>query len=627
MTAENETTELESWEGELIDQFAEFLKCSSIYPSNNVRVRSARDGFFAAVEKVKKVRGSRLVISLEGDNFVVAGIQVEPESPPAVWMRDAFIRTALGGLELDASIECSALAEFAEQLRVNYGNPDKNYGVLWPGKFEGITPKELRYQGRHGEDAKLAEALPDLPDNPRAKQDRVIGSLLQDEGLMAKLKNLQERIRDNMPEGETAQVNLLEPIRAALPIEAVLNPKAACDLVEEILEICESKVKAMVAKENFTEQETMAVAIAGIGRRYFRARVKDMGVIPQESLPEGRPEDASTLEDIDLMFAELKALPTWDDFELKIEGEPYTREALGVYLHDFVNAPSSDTPSHGLICDILKSEPQHSDLLQPYVELCLSDKGLKEENRHVWRVIELLQKSDPTRILEDRTFLTPKVVQFTFPRQFGPFLDTLNASRPAELEQLADICHRVGSVRITESGDYLLETAKIVTRRRLKKILSVDSDEMLPLVGVIAQVNDNWVRDAVARFIRRRNPPVKESAALRVVRPLDWLSPQYLEALCVRSPSRSHRQWLQEESSRLLRVFLRDTAGLQEMLERRIRAVHMLAALPSEENIELLGDVVQEKRFRFFRWKTRGLRKAARKARKQMKRQLQNERE
>jgi hypothetical protein len=626
MTTERPTTRAESWERELIDQFAEFLKCSSIYPSNNVRVVSACDGFIAAVEMVKRVRGSRIVVNLEGDTFVVAGIKVEPESPPAVWMRDAFIRTALGGVELDAAVNRATLREFAERLRVNYGNPDKNYSVLWSGDFEGISPMELRYLGRHGEGGKAGDSEPVQLETARPKQDRVIGSLLQDDELMAKLKNLQNMLQENMPEGETAQVNLLEPIRQALPIEAVLDPKAACDLVDQILQICETKVKAMVAKEEFTDQESMAVTIAGIGRRYFKARVKDMGVIPQESLPEGRPEDASTLEDIELMLAEFEALPSWDDFELKIEGDVYTREALGVYLHEFVLAASADTLSRGFIREILEEEPRHSDLLQPYVDLCLSDAGRQEENRNVWRIVELLQESDPTGILEDRKFLTQKVVQFTFPRQFGAYLDTLSSSRPGELNGLADICRRVGFERINAAGDDLLENERIVTRRRLKKILAVDSDEMLPLVGVISRVNDNWVRNAVARFIRRRNPPVKESAALRVVRPLDWLSQQYLEALCIRQPDRKHRDWLQEESARLLRVFLRDTAGIGEMMERRIRAIHMLVTLPSEENIDLLKEVARERKFRFFRWKTRGLRKAARKARKQIKRQLASER-
>ena len=189
------------------------------------------------------------------------------------------------------------------------------------------------------------------------------------------------------------------------------------------------------------------------------------------------------------------------------------------------------------------------------------------------------------------------------------------------------MCHRVGAKRIDEAADYLLENAKLVTRKRLDRLLSVDRDELLPLVGVIARVSDDWVRDSVARFIRRREPPIKESAALRVVRPLNWLSSLYLQGLCELEPGDEHRGWLQEESGRLLRVFLRNTAGMSELRERRIRAVHMLCALPCEENIELLGEVINERRLGVLHLWSWPLRHAARKARKRIKRQLANERQ
>jgi hypothetical protein len=52
----------------------------------------------------------------------------------------------------------------------------------------------------------------------------------------------------------------------------------------------------------------------------------------------------------------------------------------------------------------------------------------------------------------------------------------------------------------------------------------------------------------------------------------------------------------------------------------------MLSALPCDENLELLSDVIREQRFSFFQRGPRALRRAARKARKQTKRQLAKER-
>jgi hypothetical protein len=57
--------------------------------------------------------------------------------------------------------------------------------------------------------------------------------LIQDREIMGKLDHLQDMLSEHLPEdGDTARINILEPISRALPVEAMLNPKTACDLVD-----------------------------------------------------------------------------------------------------------------------------------------------------------------------------------------------------------------------------------------------------------------------------------------------------------------------------------------------------------------------------------------------------------
>ena len=64
MRAENDSNWFKVSEAELVEELGEFLKCSSIYPANNIRVRSAYDGLRAALTKVKESRGARMFITL-----------------------------------------------------------------------------------------------------------------------------------------------------------------------------------------------------------------------------------------------------------------------------------------------------------------------------------------------------------------------------------------------------------------------------------------------------------------------------------------------------------------------------------------------------------------------------------
>lgn len=291
-------------------------------------------------------------------------------------------------------------------------------------------------------------------------------------------------------------------------------------------------------------------------------------------------------------------------------------EVFGVYLHELTQTAREETADEIFkrLLTHLESYPEVAKALEPYIELCLSPEGLTEENRRYWRAIELIQRAGLDAMLSGRDFLQPDVVIFTFPSQFVPFLDSLDFDSQRDVETFVRVCDEVGGEAFALASDFLVDSADLITEPRVKRVLLVENASVLPLIRIIVESGPDWVRKPVAKYIRRRNPPVEESAALRAVRPLKQLPAPYLAKLCVEGFSDEQSKWLRKESGRLLRLFLRVTAKRDDLAERRSVALNLLRMLPSWENLNAVEGVCKESKLYYLGKGKRQLRKAAREA-------------
>jgi hypothetical protein len=235
-----------------------------------------------------------------------------------------------------------------------------------------------------------------------------------------------------------------------------------------------------------------------------------------------------------------------------------------------------------------------------------------------WRIVEFLVQGGWTQLLAKYDWRAPEAMGRAFPRLFGLCLDALNRGTPAEDRQLAAICRRVGERRILAAGGFLVENEGILDEPRLRRIVAVHDDAMLPLVRIIAERGPVSVRKFVAGRLRKRDLPVAELAALQGVYPASDLSNGYLIALCAMEPTAAERRWLIEESGRLLRRFLNESAGNEELTERRIFAINLLRVLPSQETLALLRTIRNENSRLALSRAKQALRKAASEAYDQM---------
>lgn len=253
-------------ERELLDHLAGFLKASFIYPRNNQRVQRGCAQVFAALEDVRQDERP-VVVTIEDEVFRVCGTRIEKLSPLAKWLKEVCVKTAIAGIEVDHGVTKSSLLDFSELLRDNYADPGVIFSALWSKPVESITPIELRFSGKHDSDEEGDEATAGRSAETDS-QDQVMQMLVRDRQIMGKLDRLQDMLNEHLPDSvDSAQMNILDPISKALPVEAVLNPKTACDLVDEILNVCGTRVVSMIAEKKGSQRDAMEAIIADVGRR------------------------------------------------------------------------------------------------------------------------------------------------------------------------------------------------------------------------------------------------------------------------------------------------------------------------------------------------------------------------
>ena len=456
----------------------------------------------------------------------------------------------------------------------------------------------------------------------------VIRSLHENPELMAKLEQLEDQVNERIQfPGASVRLDLLELISEALPVEALLDHDAAANLVDKVLDRSGDRLDSLIDSGPANPEESLEIALADIGRRFFKAQIEDLTAKEQESLPEGRPGDEKVQDDLTSMLEEYEKLPDGDHLMLRLDDELYVRETAGVCLFQMVENDDEElvAKAWSLLAALIENRPEIADLLVPYVELCVSEKGLTKEYENYWTVVDFIQKAGLDALLAGRDFLRPEVVATTFPHQFIPFLDSLSPTSKHDADKLIEVCRAIGRKRLKSESEFLVDRKGLITRDRVRMVLSVDSDQVLPLVQMIVTHGPEWVRSPVAKFVYGRNTPTKEAAALLAVRPLSDLDPEYLATLCEPYLGRRQRVWLWDRSSYLLRRYLSRTAEGDEPIKRRINAIDMLTLLPSKENAEALRKVTKEGGLLTLDADRRMVRKAAKEALRTMQRQLQSD--
>lgn len=627
-TSDTATPEIQDWHSEALDALASFLKASFLYPANNERVLSCSDRLLQAVQQMQQDIGAEVKIRIFNKDFRVADKLVSGDKPLVEWLREALIKTALGGLALSADAHRESLAEFAEVLRRNFTNSSRGFESMWQESFDGVQLFELRFAGRHeGEEGGDDEAVLGTGGDKGA-DDRILEMLLHNEEVMQKLESLKADIAamvDTETERVTA-IDLLHPIRDALPAEALLDPGNACLLVEQVLNSSGKRIQDLIRTGQTGEQDALEMLATEVGRQFFQRSTHELEDIDIGKLPEGRPEDDDVVDDLEAMLAELAELPKVENLRLVADPHRDQREVIGVCLH--LLATTDQDPILELIRAqlgrLLDEHPEHRDLAVPYLDACLNpDAEATGLPKHIWRVLSLVLERGYEELTRDRNILAPKVVEASFPHLLPQFLDSLRMEDKRDRTKVQELLAAVGIERIAATAPTLVDSGALSSPRRVKTLLRSGAEGLSQIALRLAKVREPEVRHELVEYLRHLDLPAAETTALRVVRPATELTPAYLTDLLLLQADPERRRAVMDESGRLTRHFLRKSSGDERMLDARIRATHQLRSLTSKENLQMLNELRREGGLLIMSKKQRELQKAAKTAYKFMLTRMQ----
>ncbi len=587
-------------EAAFLDDLAAYLKNSFIYPSNNERVLESAALVCQGVKRHQ--HGSEpLRVYRQGTNYMIGHIEVAVEGVRVNWLRDCFSKAALGGVEFDAHINPESLGQFAELLRQNFSSGKRaNFNSMWPKAYAGVRPMELVFAGSHDEEGLNSEAKAGVKlrgggaEHGPATNDAVMQALTTSDELMGRLDSLQKRVsQDSTEDHSKTRLDILSQIRNSLPSETLSDHDMVRSIVSQVVDIAEKQIMELLETGVVGGEVEMSSLMASVGKKFFSsfqtAEHKDHH---DEILPSGRPGDEKVLDDLQALLDEYHALPESPDLLLDLEQQGFAEEMLGIYLHHLVRCDEEEAVEfYEPIRSVLNTAKDPESIYQPYVEVCLSNKGTTERCRPYWRVIKYLQRAGFTEALQKMDYLRPELVAAVFPNQFVPFLDSLKAKDKVELEKISDVCYGVGPTKILSATDELTSGHGILSRRRVDKILSVDSPHVLPLAQVIAQHGEEWTRVPLVQFLKSMELPEAEAAAIRAIAPSELIPGPYLAEVCECVRNGKYPKKVRTASGEVVRQFIRDTEGDTKQLERRLYAISALRHLDSPTTMLFLKEL------------------------------------
>ncbi|MEN8150453.1 MAG: hypothetical protein ABFS86_11565 [Planctomycetota bacterium] len=590
----------------VVDHLVAYLKAAFIYPENNRRVLNSADDLIDQVQD-----GDMSVVHVVGKEIRVNGEATE--LPPLLndWLREVFYKARLAGVELRSDLGRETLALFGRLLQEAGREDDADFTATWPTDRPGLVPLDLMFRGYHRagsegatRDDRTADVLfgggPMLtePLAPESEQNKVAEFLSTDESVRERLNELRSRWGEVAgSEAEAARVDLVSEISRLLPVEAMRSEDRARELIHHVLDMLDDYRPGdgtMPGDAAGAEESDLSGAALSVARRFFDHRLPVHDITHRDHLPAGRPGDEVVTDDLDALLVEYEALPDATGISFPVDDESLSGELLGIYLHRLIS--EEDSRVSELMGEMLDDLTDTKiGVLTSYLEPCVSGDVEAARNSPEWKILEILRNQGRLDLLRRAGLLDEKLAAALFPELFDLFLDTLSPDDEEDRNRLRRAVQMIGTERIRAATPVLVGEMQILSPSRSRMVLAADSPEIVPLVGVFAENSDVDARKEIALLLRRLEPPMAESAALRAVNPPDLLPAGYLRDLCQVDWGAPNEK-LREYSRYLLMKYITDTAGDSSLTERRVYAIRSLIHLPGPQTVEFLRELAAKGR-------------------------------
>ena len=617
-------------------RWAEFTKAWSIYPSTNARVTDARDRVVAAlpeaIAEVGEVDDLGLRVIFASGRYTVAGRDHELR-PGSIedWLSERIHRAALAGIEFQPDLDAEALSAFTEQLLEHFKRRqlDAPFETLWPDPFAGLRLVDRRFEGFF-DDSTVADEAKQVGTareggvrNMRASRE--VARLVAENG---EIQETVGRLRmhlttDGSASVDTQSLDVLSKIIDSLPHDTLTDYGQAVDTVQQVLDRLEAEVaradgdggRHVFSGSSVFNQVVQATSQGILGSQApTDAQVAEKLRQERESGEDrpygsrsGRKGDDAITDDVGELCDDMAALPPPYQGEFTPESVECLDEQLGVLLH-FLTELDGVQENESLRAHIVKllAEPGTRRLSTLY-QFLETSKGTAFD-----RLVTFLRANGLARLLRSCGFLTDTFVLESFPEHFGLFLDSLDPDRPADTQRLGPLLKTLGSRRIREHADALVQEEGVLEEHRVLRLLREAVPALLPLLRLILEQGDDAQRaQAVHRLVQLRLD-LPEACLLYVWDDPVGLPLPYLRVIADPDRTREQLVALHGVISQQICRWLRAAEACPDREERRTYAIQHLGAYPSTEAERLLEEVLGSRRFGLVPRESKGIRDAAR---------------
>ncbi len=586
----------------------------TLYPETSVRVVSSLEALLEALREGMKADSKEIELAFSASGVWVNGELVEQkENPKLIWLRDRLYRSDLSGASFSGSVGTASLLEFTKRLLSLYMRRDLSlsFDKLWPETYAGIALLERCFDGTFaGKNTRSdGQDHPLVADKHRARAAGLNEQLGQDETIRIEIEDLQARVIELAgSEANFREFDLLAEIAALLPAEGLNDHKVAAEMTMRVLEELRLQlIKAPLpaGRAGPADDAGFRRLLSVISRSHFNRAVSSSQpslAEPGTALPaqasHSSPSSTSTAraaegqipEDVAAVLAKMQVAP---DGSSRLPEFEDPLEQLGAYLHYLVTCddPRKFPALEAGIARLIQASGEVAiDVLRRYVDPTRSEDG-KSGNANVGRVVACLTRSGLRQQLRRLGLLNVDWISIEFPFEFLTYLRGLNLDSVSDLEELDQVCSKIGAQRFRQATDLFAGAPDFLAGPIPRQMFTLSLVSAVPLVRQLYEQDKRRHKLEFTRFLRATAAKGIDQLILDAVHDPEVLLPGYLSALAEENSTH-----LTQQREACVRSLVTLTEGSLPQLAQHVRAINLLAHCDSQETRTLLKRLKNERK-------------------------------
>lgn len=558
----------------VLEYLATFLRLRSIYPANNHRVQSIGTALIDLVENGLPI--DEIVALRFGSDQVQVGAEKFPlKGAPICWAAEMMHRTSLVGVELRHGVGIDVLSAFAIELQRCAFPVPTQLAPRWDERQVGLRPLPLVIDGHHAGDALSEELL---------SEEAHFAAHPQVRDRLQRIRALMDRLgpapRNELP------VDLLKHVTDLIAADGEREPEEAIELVCQLLDGIDTQL-SLAAPGGHDIDKAVHEAAIRVARRFFTHADQRAAPVDVETLPSGRPEDESVVDDLALLFEEMKGVG-WEPTTFGFESTEREHSHLFAILVELIaDSELGETAVRAArrIAQLIESGMPVD--LAPLDE-CLAPQRADGPGFDPAQALRAFLAADCGGIAFGRAAVSLEAVAAVFPRFFCDWLARLRPSCPADHAATAEVVRLIGVERFYEGLRTLARGRELDDERTIARLAFLLDDAAPAAVGALLAGGCEPARAVAFQLLPGWADLGDDGLPLRLL-PHESVPTAQLAALCrLAAGDRSRLESVREEWGVLLRAFVLATERRGATTDLRVSAVKSLAAFPSSQTTLLL---------------------------------------